>query len=136
MRNLKSKLLIAVAAAALFAAPALAGVVNTFGQGDVNPKSTATNPVAVEEVFASGHVKQIISTIAVNSTDSATSIYHIGFVPTNAVLDPSSLVYGSGITGLTSMSCGFGANPQPAKDRKSTRLNSSHSTSSRMPSSA
>ncbi|HZU87928.1 MAG TPA: hypothetical protein VE993_01600 [Stellaceae bacterium] len=114
MRNLKVLLGALALATALFGSAAVAAVVNTYGQGEVNPKNTATNPVAVDEIFAAAHAKAILSTIAVNSTDSANSIYHVGFIPTNAVIDPSSLVYGSGITGLTSMSCGFGANPQVA----------------------
>lgn len=113
MRSLKFKFGIAAIAFALLAVPALAGVVNTYGQGEVNPKNTATNPVAPAEIFASPHEKAIVSTITVNSTDSATSTYHLGYIPTAAVIDPASLVYSSGISGLTSMSCGFGANPQP-----------------------
>lgn len=115
MRSLKTKLLAAVAIAALAIGVAHAGVVTRNGQGYANPNSTATNPVAISEIFGAAHQKVITSSIPVASTDSATSIYNVGYIPTNAVIDPSSVVYGTGITGLTSMSCGFGANPQPAQ---------------------
>jgi hypothetical protein len=116
MRNLKVKLLAAAAIAALLASAAYAGVVTRNGQGYANPNATATNPVAVSADFASPHVHTIVSTIGVGSTDSINSIYNIGTIPTDAVIDPASLVYSSNnITGLTSMSCGFGGNPQPAQ---------------------
>jgi hypothetical protein len=100
--------------AALLVAPAQAAVVTRNGQGYVNANNTATNPVSVSEMFGAAHQKVITSSIAVGSTDSATSLYYVGNIPTNAIIDPASLVYSSGITGLTSMSCGFGANPEPA----------------------
>jgi len=113
-RSILKSLTAALLASAL-ALPAQAGVVTRNGQGYANPNSTTTNPVAVSAQFASPHAHAIISTISVGSSDSATSIYNIGWIPTNAVIDPSSLVYSSNnITGMTSMSCGFGANPQVA----------------------
>jgi hypothetical protein len=116
MRNLKSKLVASVALGALLAATAAyAGVVTRNGQGYANPSATSTNPVAVSGTFASPHAHAILSTIAVGAADSAASVYNIGNIPTNAVIDPASTVYSSsGCTGLTSVSVGFGANPQVA----------------------
>lgn len=117
--RLLDKLLAAAVAIALAiviaAAPASAAVVTRNGQGYQNPASTQTNPVAINGDFGSPHKHAVISTIPVANGDSATSIYNVGYVPTNAVLDPTaSFVYATGIAGLTSVSCGFGAIPQPA----------------------
>ena len=114
MRTLRS-LILAGVAVAMLASSAVAGVVTRNGQGYANPNATATNPLAISGQFGSPHSHAIISTISVGSSDSATSIYNVGWIPTQAVIDPASLVYSSNnITGLTSMSCGFGANPQVA----------------------
>ena len=114
MRKLKF-LLAGAVALSLVATAAIAGVVTRNGQGYANANSTTTNPVAVSQQFAAPHEHAIISTISVGAADSATSVYNIGWIPTNAVIDPSSLVYSSNsLTGLTSVSCGFGANPQVA----------------------
>lgn len=105
---------LAISLSALSVPRARAGVVTTNGTGYTNANSTASNPIAVGVITAAGRVKQIASTVAVGSSDSATSLYNVGKIPLSAIIDPSSLVYGTGIAGLTSMSCGFGANPQPA----------------------
>lgn len=88
-------------------------IVTRTGQGYANP-TTSQAPLAV---FARAHLKAIVSTIAVANGDSATSVYKIGKVPTSAIIDPASLVYASGIAGLTSMSFGVDASSsqqQPA----------------------
>lgn len=85
-------------------------LVTRNGQGYANPTASQ----AVKGVFASAHLKAILSTIQVANGDNINSIYNIGFIPTNAVIDPASLVYASGIAGLTSMSVGFAASPLPA----------------------
>lgn len=86
------------------------GVVTTYGQGYRNSVA-AQAPLAV---FAQGHLKTIVSTIAVGAADSATSKYYIGKIPSSAIIDPSSLAYGGGVTGLTSVSVGFDASAAPA----------------------
>jgi hypothetical protein len=91
-------------------------VVTTYGDGyraAASPTGSQAFP-GVPAVKAEAHQKCIVSSVPVANGDSATSIYYVGRIPSDAILDPSSLVYATGIAGLTSMSVGLGASPAPA----------------------
>src|SRR5712691_1791902 len=81
-------------------------VVTRYGSGYKDPASLK----AIDAVFAQATLRCISSHIDVANGDSATSIYNIGKVPSNAIIDPSSTMYYSAITGLTSLDVGFGQN--------------------------
>jgi hypothetical protein len=124
LENLKRAIVAGAAglavALSLMAPAAEAGVVTRNGQGFANANNTSTNPVAPDTLYGAGHQKMIVSTISVGATDSATSIYNVGYLPTNAIIDPSSIAYSTAITGLTSISCGVAANTQPANQQTGT----------------
>jgi hypothetical protein len=78
-------------------------VVTKYGTGYPDP----TSKVEVDADFAEAHVKSIVSQIGITNGDSINSKYYVGRVPSNAIIDPSSVYTNAAITGVTSFDLGF-----------------------------
>ncbi|WP_407155178.1 hypothetical protein [Bradyrhizobium sp. STM 3557] len=83
-------------------------VVTGYGTGYKDP--AALNPVSA--VFAEGTEKSINSQISIANGDSATSVYYVGKVPSNALISPRSNVFVPATAGLTDYSLGFTGAPK------------------------
>lgn len=80
-------------------------VVTAYGTGYKNPTSLQ----AVNAVYAESQPKRINSQITITNGDSIASTYFVGRVPSNAIIDPRSLIVYAAITSVTSMHLGFAA---------------------------
>lgn len=79
-------------------------VVTLYGTGYKNPASV----VAIAAVNAEGMPRDVASKVAIANGNSSTSLVLFGRAPSSAILRPSSTLYFTAITGLTSFSLGFG----------------------------
>lgn len=74
-----------------------------YGQGFKDPASNYPAP----PLYGEARVRAITATIAVANGDSIGSPHYIGQMPSNAIIDPSSLVHSSGITSLNDYDIGI-----------------------------
>jgi len=81
----------------------LQAVVNTFGNGSVN----STTSQAVRAEFAAAQRRTVNSQVVTANGDSINSIYHIGNIPSDAMIDPDAKVVAGVNGGLTSVSVGI-----------------------------
>ena len=103
-----------------------------FGIGDENDSSTWLIP---QEFNATPHVKGTLSMARTNDPNSASSQFFICH-DVASFLDNNYTVFGQVIDGLETIDSIVNLEKDLREDRKSTRLNSSHVRTSRMPSSA
>lgn len=78
-------------------------VVTKYGSGFPAP----TSPTAIDHIFAEGNARAINSKISIANGDSALSLFYIGRVPSQAIIDPRSTYYYEAITGVTDFDVGF-----------------------------
>ncbi len=74
------------------------------GNGFKNPLAF---PAAVRALYAAAQNKTMVSQWTFTNGDAIGSVYHLGWVPSNAIIDPRSVAIVQPITGLTSVSVGI-----------------------------
>jgi hypothetical protein len=78
-------------------------VVTKYGTGAKNP----TSLLAISALFAEAQVRMIASKIDIANGDDAASVFYIGKVPSNAVIDPRSAYFHEAVAGVTDLDVGF-----------------------------
>ena len=79
------------------------GVVTKYGRAYPDP-STYRQPDAIHTMPVAAH---LLSDVAIANGDSAGSKIFVGKIRSSARMSPGSLIYHTGITGLTSLHLGF-----------------------------
>lgn len=87
----------------LMASAICRAVVEKYGSGAKDPAATS----AQSHLYAEGECKCINSQIAIASGDSIASKYHVGKIPTNAILDPRGYFDYDAVTGVSSADIGL-----------------------------
>jgi len=82
------------------------GVVNKYASSGVDPSVTPPSLKPVQT--RAGHLKHLCGVYAVTNGDSATSTVDFGEIPSSCVIDPSSLLEFTGLTGVTDFDIGLG----------------------------
>jgi hypothetical protein len=80
-------------------------VVAKYGTGARDPASVTNK--AIDAIFAQAKVRCLVSQIAVANGDSAASVYSFGDIPSDTILDPSSLFWFAGLTGVVDFDIGL-----------------------------
>lgn len=78
-------------------------VVTKYGTGYRDP----TSRVEIDADKAEAHVKTIASMISITNGDSIASLFFVGRVPSNAIIDPRSTYIHAAVTGVTDFDLGF-----------------------------
>lgn len=78
-------------------------VVVGYGTGGRDPASLK----AIDGIFAAAETRQINSLVSIANGDSIASKYLIGEIPSDAILDPSSIMTTTAITGATDCDVGL-----------------------------
>lgn len=78
-------------------------VVSKYGTGSRDPSSL----LAIQGVYAAAESRTIVSQISITNGDSIASVFRIGEVPFDAILDPSSTYFYEAVAGVTDIDVGF-----------------------------
>jgi len=79
------------------------GVVAVYGTGSRDPASLK----AIDGIFAAAENRTMVSSIAITNGDSIASIYRFGEIPSNCILDPTSVFTFAAATGVTDFDIGL-----------------------------
>lgn len=79
-------------------------VVTKYGTGARDPGGTLRQ---IDGIFAAAELRALISQITITNGDSANSIYYLGEVPADAILDPDASYDYQAITSVASIDVGF-----------------------------
>lgn len=74
-----------------------------YGQGFKAPGAIQPPP----PLYAEARVRAITATVAIGDADSIGSKHYLGQIPSNAIIDPSSLIHSSGITSCSDYDIGI-----------------------------
>lgn len=78
-------------------------VVTVYGAGYKDPASLK----AIDGIFAAAERRTIVSQIAITNGDSINSLYYIGSVPADAIIDPDSVYDHGAATGVSDFDVGL-----------------------------
>lgn len=78
-------------------------VVSKYGTGSRDPSSLK----AIEGIFAAAESRHVVSQLAITNGDSATSIFRIGEIPADAIINPNSVMWFAALTGVTDFDVGL-----------------------------
>ena len=78
-------------------------VVTKYGSGYKDPASLR----AIDAVFAEGNMKAIFSKIDITNGDSIASLFYVGSIPSDAIIDVGSTYYYEAVAGVTDLDVGF-----------------------------
>jgi hypothetical protein len=79
-------------------------VVSTNGNGF---KNLVASFAQVGAIMAEATVKALVSQVAVGNGDDIGSIYHLGWIKSNAIIEPTSVAIVQAIAGLTNVKVGI-----------------------------
>lgn len=79
-------------------------VVTKYGAGARDPGG---NLRQIDGIYAAAERRTIVSQISITNGDSISSVFYIGEVPSNAIIDPDSCYDHQAITGVTDIDVGF-----------------------------
>ena len=108
-----------------------------LGEGAVNMKHLACNVLAHDKVLYHGHAIAAVAADSIHAAEEAVKLIEIEYELLPPVLDVlEAMKPNAPVLNADVRTANVGSLPESKKDRKSTRLNSSHIQKSRMPSSA
>lgn len=88
------------------------GVVTKYGTAAKDPSSL----VNVDAIYVQGTPRAIVSKIDIANGDSSTSVFYVGKIPSNAIIDFASYFDHEAVTGVSDFDVGFINDPDALID--------------------